>query len=613
MDTLRNFVTSALVFFAVFSVLPGASFAKYSGGSGSSGDPYQIATAADLLALSADTNDYDQCFVLTADIDLAPGLPGGQIFTTAVIAPDSNSSNFTFDDTEFTGKFDGGGHKILNMTIDCDGADWLGLFGYVLNAEIKGVHLKNSRVTGGDGSYQLGALAGCCIYSNISNCSSQGTVESGSSSYNIGGLIGEISGCSVVSCASSCGVTVTSGEGVGLGGLIGFCGDSSIGNCCATGDVTAHKGDVLGGLTGGCVYTDISNCYATGDVTIRGGGQYIGGLLGANNSSNVYNCYFLLGSGPDNGYGEPLTRTQMKQQASFVGWDFIGETANGTEDIWWINEGIDYPKLSWLRTVIEAAKCKVAAGSKIDNDKISISGLAYILADDFENTNVVKANIGSGEMDPCIIEMPIDEKTYKNGRYKFSGGIDGAKISFKYDTKTSKFTFSASKIDLTGLTCPMDFEIIVDSFHGIGGIDESIANGPKKPIPINLMMGIKNMLRVDKSVVKRSKKSNGDQLSVKGGFAVKNMVDMAGEEFVVTLGSQQTFTVPIGSFKASKSGFVCKNAALAGGGFATANFNFSRCTFTLTIKKMKITENPGVVNLGIEFGGFYEAGQIVLP
>ena len=30
-----------------------------------------------------------------------------------------------------------------------------------------------------------------------------------------------------------------------------------------------------------------------------------------------------------------------------AGWDFVGETANGTEDIWWILEGKDYPHLWW--------------------------------------------------------------------------------------------------------------------------------------------------------------------------------------------------------------------------------------------------------------------------
>ena len=30
-----------------------------------------------------------------------------------------------------------------------------------------------------------------------------------------------------------------------------------------------------------------------------------------------------------------------------AGWDFVGETENGTEDVWWILEGQDYPRLIW--------------------------------------------------------------------------------------------------------------------------------------------------------------------------------------------------------------------------------------------------------------------------
>jgi hypothetical protein len=37
----------------------------------------------------------------------------------------------------------------------------------------------------------------------------------------------------------------------------------------------------------------------------------------------------------------------MKQEASFIGWDFVWETANGTEDIWSICETVSYPKLAW--------------------------------------------------------------------------------------------------------------------------------------------------------------------------------------------------------------------------------------------------------------------------
>ena len=73
-------------------------FAKYSGGTGEPNTPYQIANAADLMTLANDANDYNKCFVMTADIDLAPNLPGNQTFTTAVIARDINNANSIFPD-----------------------------------------------------------------------------------------------------------------------------------------------------------------------------------------------------------------------------------------------------------------------------------------------------------------------------------------------------------------------------------------------------------------------------------------------------------------------------------------------------------------------------------
>nr|MBP7052946.1 hypothetical protein [Phycisphaerae bacterium] len=65
--------------FFVFS-LDAVAQRKYAGGVGEPNDPYQIATAADLIALGETPADYDKHFVLTADIDLDPNLPGGKIF-----------------------------------------------------------------------------------------------------------------------------------------------------------------------------------------------------------------------------------------------------------------------------------------------------------------------------------------------------------------------------------------------------------------------------------------------------------------------------------------------------------------------------------------------------
>jgi hypothetical protein len=47
--------------------------------------------------------------------------------------------------------------------------------------------------------------------------------------------------------------------------------------------------------------------------------------------------------------GEGKTTAQMQTAGTFLdaGWDFVGETDNGMEDIWWILEGQDYPRLWW--------------------------------------------------------------------------------------------------------------------------------------------------------------------------------------------------------------------------------------------------------------------------
>ncbi len=60
------------------------------------------------------------------------------------------------------------------------------------------------------------------------------------------------------------------------------------------------------------------------------------GVLVGYLTSDVSSCYFLNTIGPDNGIGTSLTAAQMKQQASFVGWDF--------NNIWTIDENVSYPE-----------------------------------------------------------------------------------------------------------------------------------------------------------------------------------------------------------------------------------------------------------------------------
>jgi len=82
---------------------------------------------------------------------------------------------------------------------------------------------------------------------------------------------------------------------------------------------------------------------------VKGTGFYVGGLLGRNRSGVTESGSFwdVNTSGrATSARGAPKTTGEMKTQSTFTsaGWDFIGETGNGTEDIWAICEGTNYPR-----------------------------------------------------------------------------------------------------------------------------------------------------------------------------------------------------------------------------------------------------------------------------
>jgi hypothetical protein len=236
-------------------------------------------------------------------------------------------------------------------------------------------------------------------------------------------------------------------------------------------------------------------------------------------------------------------------------------------------------------------------------------------ADDFNDANnssdanvevIIRAE-NAEDMDPCVFTFPVNNKTFKKGKFSSTITIKPLKMSFAFDTKKKTFSFSASNVDLTGLSCPVGIEIAVGNWTGTAEVNEIIVNGPKKPIPINLLMGVKDSLRVDgKPKFTRDKiTSNITQIVVGGGFSVKNLTDedMATHSFSVTIGAQ-TFTMPEGKFKAGKNKFTCSNVTLSGGEIVSAAFDFNKCTFTLTIKNTNFATAAGETVFGIDFASF---------
>ena len=178
----------------------------------------------------------------------------------------------------------------------------------------------------------------------INRCFSTGSVSGLNDTFSLGGLLGGNAYGTFNECYAV--TSVFGGDrDRGLGGLVGSNGiDGNISDCYAISTITGGNNcSNLGGLAGNNYKGKISYCYASGNVTSGNESENLGGFAGNNSEDSVItNCYFLTeseDSGPDNVLGMPLMDEQMKQQVSFVDWDF--------DEIWMICEGVDYPRLQW--------------------------------------------------------------------------------------------------------------------------------------------------------------------------------------------------------------------------------------------------------------------------
>jgi len=312
-------------------------------------------------------------YELTQDIDASDtiNLNGGAGF-----APIGNDTN------PFTGVFDGKGHKIRNLYINRPSQYFVGLFGYVgSGVQVKNVGLENVQMVG---DACVGGLVGMNFEGTVSQSYSTGSVVG---SFAVGGLVGENCGTVVQSYSTGSVVgdfavgglvgnndevivvivsqsySTCSVSGVKwVGGLVGA-NMGPITHSYSTGSMSGVEG--VGGLVGANAYA-VTQSYSTGSVS---GKQYVGGLVGYNDEGTVSQSY-STGSVSGSDYlgglvgmnfegtvsqsywdtqtsgqstsvgGDGKTTAQMKQQATYVGWDFV--------NVWDIIEGVSYPYLRSL-------------------------------------------------------------------------------------------------------------------------------------------------------------------------------------------------------------------------------------------------------------------------
>lgn len=272
---MKKYVFAILMTFLAIRVLAQTATAP-SAGDGSEGNPYQIASLENLYWIAADTLNYHYNYIQTADINAGA--------TRNWFVGDHDDNPETPDEPM--------GWKPIGQYSEIYFA---GVF---------------------DGSYDGHGHIIDSLYINHIPVSFEESMS---------GLFGwaqnaEVKNLGITNC------TITGGSD---SGILGGCYSGTIQNCYCTGSVSG--GWSVGGLVGeGSV--NIEKCYSTAMVT---GNNYHGGLIGNGGSVSASFWDMETSGQTTSAGGTGLTTAEMKTLSTFTdaGWDFVGETANGTEDI----------------------------------------------------------------------------------------------------------------------------------------------------------------------------------------------------------------------------------------------------------------------------------------
>ncbi|MFW6142064.1 MAG: GLUG motif-containing protein, partial [Candidatus Saliniplasma sp.] len=241
-------------------------------------NPYHITNWYELDAVR---NFLGNSFAVDNDLNETNDGYDELVDTTDGFLPIGNSSD------PFGGNFDGRNFTVLDLFIDRNETDYVGLFGNINeSATLRNLGLKNANVTG---RMCVGTLAGQ-NYGMIKRSHALGNV---SGYTRVGGLVGRNRGLVDNSYAV---VTVYGDdESEYIGGLIGTNSDSNtdyseVNNSFAKGDVNGYK--YVGGLNGGNWGSEsyVLNSYATGTIN---GTLIVGGNVGYNYLGKVNRSYAI--------------------------------------------------------------------------------------------------------------------------------------------------------------------------------------------------------------------------------------------------------------------------------------------------------------------------------
>lgn len=254
-------------------------------GEGTADDPYEIATAEELLWFKDYINNsslledaFRACAVLTQDIDMT-----GIDWTP--ICADSQK--------DYQGTFDGQGHTIFNLSIQT-GYAHCGLFGRTLDATIQHIAFNSPKVINSF-NYNTGVVVGYAQSTTLKDIKVNGGMVQSTRLYqmyngglHVGGIVGHCVQSEIRACTSSASIS-------GMeccGGIVGRSEQSTIADCANHGTikyVDYVESKYFGGIVGLSIGCTLQNVLSTGNVSSAdpiSSGLIVGSTVAVNTSGN---------------------------------------------------------------------------------------------------------------------------------------------------------------------------------------------------------------------------------------------------------------------------------------------------------------------------------------
>ena len=243
--------------FALFLATGAFAESAFSGGDGSSDNPYLIATTDDMDQLAADVNSgyfnlyYGKFFRLTSDLDYTNAAKdgAGNNYTPVGLFYSNGATN-----RSFRGFFDGKGHTIKGIRVSyrndiSGGTNGVGIFGFIEDGSVKDLTVDDCVFKG----TTVGGVVGYNYKATIKNTHVKSSVIIGSdesSTANHGGIVGRNHLGTVEGNISEAQVICNEGQSCSIfGGIVGHALSSTTKNNLYLG-TTVEGGSYVGWIVG---------------------------------------------------------------------------------------------------------------------------------------------------------------------------------------------------------------------------------------------------------------------------------------------------------------------------------------------------------------------------